>query len=60
MHASKTGKVLIARKAEHKKSTCRECAERLRYCTKSNLSFRFIRFIMKNIITLETTKKNDL
>ena len=36
-------------------STCRECAEHLR-----DPFFRFIRFIMKKTITLETTKKNDL
>ena len=41
-------------------STCRECAEHLRDCTKIEPFFRFIRFIMKKIINLETTKKNDL
>ena len=41
-------------------STCRECAERLRDCAKIRPFFRFICFIMKKIITLETTKKNDL
>ena len=41
-------------------STCRECAEHLRDCAKNEPFFRFIRFIMKKIITLETTKKNDL
>ena len=44
MHASKTGKVLIATKAEHKKSTCRECAERLRYCSKSEPFFQVYPF----------------
>ena len=41
-------------------STCRECAEHLRGCAKIEPFFRFIRFIMKNVIILETTKKNDL
>ena len=41
-------------------STCRECAEHLRDCAKIESFFRFIRFIMKKIITLETTKKKDL
>ena len=41
-------------------STCRKCAEHLRDCTKIEPFFRFIRFIIKKIITLETTKKNDL
>ena len=41
-------------------STCRECAEHLRDCAKIEPFFRFTRFIMKKIITLEITKKNDL
>ena len=41
-------------------STCRECAEHLRDCAKVEPFFRFIRFIMKKMITLETTKKKDL
>ena len=39
-------------------STCREFTEHLRDCAK--IFFRFTCFIMKKIITLETTKKNDL
>ena len=41
-------------------STCRECAEHLRDSVKIEPFFRFICFIMKKIITLETTKKNNL
>ena len=41
-------------------STCRECAEHLRDCAKIEPFFRFICFIMRKIIILETTKKNDL
>ena len=41
-------------------STCREYAENLRNCAKIEPFFRFIRFIMKKIIPLATTKKNDL
>ena len=41
-------------------STCRECAEHLRDCAKIEPFFRFICFIMKKIIILETAKKNDL
>ena len=41
-------------------NTCRECAEHLRDCVKIELFFRFIRFIMKKTITLQTTKKSDL
>ena len=36
--------------------TCRECAEHLRDHAKIEPFFRFIRFIMKKIIALETTK----
>ena len=39
-------------------STCREFTKHLRDCAKN--FFRFTCFIMKKIITLETTKKNDL
>ena len=41
-------------------TTCRERAEHLRDCAKIEPFFRLIRFIVKKIITLETTKKNDL
>ena len=42
-------------------STCRECAEQLRDCAKIEPFFQIYPFfIMKKIITLETTKKNDL
>ena len=38
-------------------STCTECAEHLRDFTKFEPFFRFIPFVMKKIITLETTQK---
>ena len=40
--------------------TYRELAEHLRNCAKIEPFFRFIHFIMGKVITLETTKKNDL
>ena len=44
MHDSKTSKVLIVRKGENKKGTSRECAEHLRYCTKSEPFFQVFPF----------------
>ena len=41
-------------------SSCRECTEHLRDCAKIELFFQIHPFIMKKIITLETTKKNYL
>ena len=38
-------------------STCRECAENLRDCAKIESFFQIFSFIVKKIITLETTKK---
>ena len=41
-------------------STCRERVEHLRDFAKIEPFFQIYPFIMKKIITLETTKKNDL
>ena len=38
-------------------STCRECADNLRDCAKIESFFQIFSFIVKKIITLETTKK---
>ena len=38
--------------------SCRECAK-IEPAQKLNIFLRFIRFIMKRTITLETTKEND-